>query len=192
MVNRIGVFVCHCGINIASTVDINELTKYAAGLDDVVVSNDYKYMCSDRGSKLIKDSIKKNKLNSIVVACCSPRMHEHTFRNVIEDGGVNAYNLEIANIREHCSWAHDDKKLATRKAKALVRGAVAKARLLEPLKGSTISVTPNALVIGGGISGIQASLDLANEGFKVYLVEKSPSIGGRMAQLDKTFPTLDC
>jgi heterodisulfide reductase subunit A len=119
-------------------------------------------------------------------------MHEHTFRGVVEDGGVNAFNLEIANIREHCSWVHEDKERATQKAKALVRGAVAKARLLEPLERSKISVTPKALVIGGGISGIQASLDLAEEGFKVYLVEKSPSIGGRMAQLDKTFPTLDC
>ena len=192
MSNRIGVFVCHCGINIAATVDVEELTKYAANLDNVVVSKDYKYMCSDRGAKLIKESIKKNRLNSIVVACCSPRMHEHTFRGVVEAGGVNAFNLEIANILEHCSWVHEDKKRATQKAKALVRGAVAKARLLEPLERSKISVTPKALVIGGGISGIQASLDLAEEGFKVYLVEKLPSIGGRMAQLDKTFPTLDC
>lgn len=192
MSDRIGVFVCHCGINIAATVDVEELTKYAADLDNVVVSKDYKYMCSDRGAKLIKESIKENKLNSIVVACCSPRMHEHTFRDVVEDGGVNAFNLEIANIREQCSWVHEDKERATQKAKALVRGAVAKARLLEPLERSKISVTPKALVVGGGISGIQASLDLAEEGFKVYLVEKLPSIGGRMAQLDKTFPTLDC
>lgn len=192
MSDRIGVFVCHCGINIAATVDVEELTKYAADLDNVVVSKDYKYMCSDRGAKLIKESIKENKLNSIVVACCSPRMHEHTFRDVVEDGGVNAFNLEIANIREQCSWVHEDKERATQKAKALVRGAVAKACLLEPLERSKISVTPKALVVGGGISGIQASLDLAEEGFKVYLVEKLPSIGGRMAQLDKTFPTLDC
>jgi heterodisulfide reductase subunit A2 len=192
MSDRIGVFVCHCGINIAATVDVEELTKYAADLDNVVVSKDYKYMCSDRGAKLIKESIKENKLNSIVVACCSPRMHEHTFRGVVEDGGVNAFNLEIANIREQCSWVHEDKERATQKAKALVRGAVAKACLLEPLERSKISVTPKALVVGGGISGIQASLDLAEEGFKVYLVEKLPSIGGRMAQLDKTFPTLDC
>jgi len=192
MRNRIGVFVCHCGINIASTVNVEELTKYAADLDNVVVSKDYKYMCSNSGANLIKESIEKNKLNSIVIACCSPRMHEHMFRGVVESGGVNAFNLEIANIREHCSWVHEDKKRATQKAKALVRGAVTKARLLEPLERSKISVTPKALVIGGGISGIQTSLDLAEEGFKVYLVEKSPSIGGRMAQLDKTFPTLDC
>ncbi len=192
MSNKIGVFVCHCGINIASTVDVEQLTKYAAGLDGVVVSKDYKYMCSDVGANLIKDSIKKHKLDGIVIACCSPRMHEHTFRGVVEAGGVNGFNLEIANIREQCSWVHEDKTRATEKAKVLVRGAVTKARLLEPLEPSKVSVTPTAVVIGGGIAGIQASLDLAEEGHKVYLVEKMPSIGGRMAQLDKTFPTLDC
>ena len=192
MSNKIGVFVCHCGINIASTVDIKELIKYANSLDGVVVSKEYKYMCSDVGANLIKDTIKKNKLEGVVIACCSPRMHEHTFRGVVESGGINAFNLEIANIREQCSWAHKDKNKATDKAKALVRGAVAKAKLLEPLETSKIKVTPNALVIGGGISGIQSALDLAEEGFKVYLVEKNPTIGGRMAQLDKTFPTLDC
>ena len=192
MSNKIGVFVCHCGINIASTVDVKELVNYAKTLDGVSVSKDYKYMCSDVGANLIKDSIKKNKLDGIVIACCSPRMHEHTFRGVVESGGVNAFNLEIANIREQCSWAHDDKKRATEKARALIRGAVAKAKLLEPLVTSKVKVTPQALVIGGGIAGIQAALDLAEEGHKVYLVEKSPSIGGRMAQLDKTFPTLDC
>ncbi len=192
MSNKIGVFVCHCGINIASTVDVEQLTKYAAGLDGVVVSKDYKYMCSDVGANLIKDSIKKHKLDGIVIACCSPRMHEHTFRGVVEAGGVNGFNLEIANIREQCSWVHEDKARATEKAKILVRGAVTKARLLEPLEPSKVSVTPTAVVIGGGIAGIQASLDLAEEGHKVYLVEKMPSIGGRMAQLDKTFPTLDC
>ena len=192
MANKIGVFVCHCGINIASMVDVKKLTEYAKSLDGVVVSKDYKYMCSDVGATLIKDSIKKHKLESVVIACCSPRMHEHTFRGVVETGGVNAFNLEIANIREQCSWSHDDKVRATAKAEALVRGAVAKAKLLEPLKTSKINVTQKALVIGGGIAGIQSALDLAEEGHKVYLVEKTPSIGGRMAQLDKTFPTLDC
>jgi len=192
MGNKIGVFVCHCGINIASTVDVKELVEYAKKLDGVETSKDYKYMCSDVGANLIKDSIKKNKLDGVVIACCSPRMHEHTFRGVVETGGINAFNLEIANIREQCSWAHEDKVRATEKAKALVRGAVAKARLLEPLQTSKIKVNPAALVIGGGISGIQSALDLAEEGHKVYLVEKSPTIGGRMAQLDKTFPTLDC
>ena len=192
MGNKIGVFVCHCGINIASTVDVKKLTEYAKTLEGVAVSKDYKYMCSDVGANLIKDSIKKHKLDGVVIDCCSPRMHEHTFRSVVEAGGVNRFNLEIANIREQCSWSHEDKRHATEKAEALVRGAVAKARLLEPLETSKISVTPEALVVGGGIAGIQASLDLAEEGHKVYLVEKSPSIGGRMAQLDKTFPTLDC
>ena len=167
MSNKIGVFVCHCGINIASTVNIKDLVDYAKKLDGVVVSKDYKYMCSDVGANLIKDSIKKNKLDGVVIACCSPRMHEHTFRGVVEAGGINAFNLEIANIREQCSWAHEDKNRATEKAIALVRGAVAKAKLLEPLETSKIKVTPAALVIGGGIAGIQSALDLAEEGHKV-------------------------
>ena len=192
MGRKIGVFVCHCGVNIAQTVDVEALTKYASTLDGVVVSESYKYMCSDQGAQLIKKSIKKYMLDGVVIACCSPRMHEHTFRQVVEDGGINQFNLEIANIREQCSWVHDDKEAATEKAKTLVRAAVAKTKMLESLKSSTISVTPKALVIGGGIAGIQASLDLADSGYKVSLVERSPSIGGRMAQLDKTFPTLDC
>ena len=189
---RIGVFVCHCGVNIAQNVDVEALTKYASTLNSVVAAKQYKYMCSDVGATLIKDSIKEFKLDGVVIACCSPRMHEHTFREVVSDGGVNPYRLEIVNIREQCSWAHSDREKATEKAKFLVRSGVAKARLLEPLETSTLEVTPEALVIGGGIAGIQASLDLANDGFKVYLVEREPSIGGRMAQLDKTFPTLDC
>jgi heterodisulfide reductase subunit A len=192
MANKIGVFVCHCGVNISSTVDVKELVKYAKDLDGVVVSKDYKYMCSDVGGNLIKDTIKKEKLEGVVIACCSPRMHETTFRGVVEVGGINAFNLEIANIREQCSWAHDNKEDATNKAKSLIRGAVAKAKLLEPLSSSKIPVTKSALVVGAGIAGIQAALDLAEEGNKVYLVEKQPTIGGRMAQLDKTFPTLDC
>ncbi len=192
MTNRVGVFICHCGINIASSVDIKELVIFSKKLDDVVISKDYKYMCSDLGATLIKDSIKKHKLDSIVIGCCSPRMHEHTFRGVVEDGGINRYNLEIANIREQCSWVHEDKKKATEKAKKLIKAAVAKAKFLEPLETSKIDVTSDALVIGGGIAGIQSSLDLAEQGYKVYLVEKTPTIGGRMAQLDKTFPTLDC
>jgi heterodisulfide reductase subunit A len=192
MGNKIGVFVCHCGINIASMVDVKKLVEYSKKLDGVAVSKDYKYMCSDVGANLIKDSIKKDKLDGVVIACCSPRMHEHTFRGVVEAGGVNAFNLEIANIREQCSWAHEDKERATEKAKALVRGAVSKAKLLEPLETSKIKVNSAAMVIGGGIAGIQSALDLAEQGHKVYLIEKSPSIGGRMAQLDKTFPTLDC
>ena len=192
MGNRIGVFVCHCGINIAATVDVKKVAGYAKTLDNVVVAKDYKYMCSAGGAKLITESVNEYKLDSVVIACCSPRMHEHTFRGVVESAGVNAFNLEIANIREQCSWVHDDKARATEKAKILVRGAVSKARLLEPLQTSKIKVNSNALVVGAGIAGIQSALDLAEEGHKVYLVEKNPSIGGRMAQLDKTFPTLDC
>ncbi len=192
MTHRIGVFICHCGINIAQNVDVEALTEYASHLDGVIVSKNYKYMCSDAGANVIKDAIKEHKVDRVVIASCSPRMHEHTFREVVRDGGVNPYCLEIANIREQCSWAHTNKEQATEKAKALVRSAVAKAKLMEPLHASTIPVVPEALVIGGGIAGIQASLDLANDGFKVYLVEREPTIGGRMAQLDKTFPTLDC
>lgn len=189
---RIGVFVCHCGINIAQTVDVEALSEYASHLDGVVVAKHYKYMCSDVGATLIKDTIKEFKLDGVVIASCSPRMHEHTFRRVANDGGVNPYRVEISNIREQCSWAHSNKEQATEKAKYLVRSAVSKALSLEPLKPSTLKVIPEALVIGGGIAGIQTSLDLANDGFKVHLVEREPSIGGHMAQLDKTFPTLDC
>ena len=189
---RIGVFVCHCGINIAQNVDVKAVAEYASTLNGVVVAKEYKYMCSDVGATLIKDTIKEFKLDGVVIASCSPRMHEHTFRRVANDGGVNPYRVEISNIREQCSWAHNDKEKATEKAKFLVRSAVSKALTLEPLKPSTLKVVPEALVIGGGIAGIQASLDLANDGFKVHLVEQDPSIGGHMAQLDKTFPTLDC
>lgn len=189
---RIGVFVCHCGINIAHTVDVEALTEYASHLNGVAVAKHYKYMCSDVGATLIRDTIKEYKLDRVVIASCSPRMHEHTFRRVASDGGVNPYQVEISNIREQCSWVHNDKAQATEKAKSLVRIAVAKAQFLEPLKPSKLKVIPEALVIGGGIAGIQTALDLANDGFKVHLVERDPSIGGHMAQLDKTFPTLDC
>jgi heterodisulfide reductase subunit A len=189
---RIGVFVCHCGINIAQNVDVEALTEYASHLEGVVVAKHYKYMCSDVGATLIKEMGKEYKLDAIVVASCSPRMHEQTFRRVASDGGVNPYRVEISNIREQCSWAHTDKAQATEKAKSLVRSAVAKARLLEALTPSMLKVIPKALVIGGGIAGIQTALDLANDGFQVHLVERDPSIGGHMAQLDKTFPTLDC
>ena len=190
--NRVGVFVCHCGVNIASKVDIEELVRYSAGLDSVVVAKDYKYMCSDQGAQLIQGSIKENGLEAVVIASCSPRMHEHTFQGVADAGGVNPYKVEIANIREHVSWVTEDMAEATAKAKRLVASAVAKARLHEPLERSKTPVTHSALVIGGGIAGIQSALDIADAGFKVYLVEKEPSLGGRMSQLDKTFPTLDC
>lgn len=189
---RVGVFVCHCGINIGHTVDVKKVSEYASHLDGVVVAKEYKYMCSDVGATLIKDTIKDHKLDAIVIAACSPRMHEHTFQRVAKDGGVNQYQVEIANIREQCSWVHGEKEQATEKAKFIIRSAVAKALELEPLTASSIKVIPQALVIGGGIAGIQAALDLGNDGFKVILVEREPSIGGHMAQLDKTFPTLDC
>jgi len=189
---RIGVYVCHCGINISSVVDVNAVIEYASKLPGVVVARDYSYMCSDPGQAMVKDDIEKEKLNRVIVASCSPRMHEPTFRKTLNEAGLNPYFLEMANIREQCSWVHEDKQEATEKAKKLVEAAVAKALLLEALEEKEVDVTPASLIIGAGIAGIQAALDIADAGFKVYLVEKSPSVGGHMAQLDKTFPTLDC
>ncbi len=190
---KIGVFICHCGTNIGGVVDVDELVEFSSQLDDVVLATDYKYMCSDPGARVIKDAIDEHELTRVVVTSCSPRMHEPTFQSVIEDAGLNRFCLEMANIREHCSWVHkDEKEEATQKAKDLVAMAVRKAKTLEPLKSFQKEVVHDALVIGAGIAGIQASLDLAEAGKKVYLVEREPSIGGRMAQLDKTFPTLDC
>jgi heterodisulfide reductase subunit A len=190
---RIGVFVCDCGMNIAGFVDCEAVHQYAEGLDGVVVSTRNKYTCSDPGQEEIKKHIREHALNRIVVASCSPRLHEPTFRTCLAEAGLNPYLLEMANIREHCSWVHStDREAATEKAKELVRMAVARARWLQPQEESEIPVTDAALVIGGGIAGIQASLDLANTGHMVYLVEKQPTIGGMMAQLDKTFPTMDC
>jgi len=189
---KIGVYICHCGTNIAATVDVEEVAKFAGTLPDVAVSRAYVYMCSDPGQELIKKDILDAKLDRVVVASCSPRMHEITFRRACEEAGLNAYCMEMANIREQCSWVHSDKEQATKKAKELVASAVAKASLLQPLEPMRVGVTPSALVIGGGIAGIQSALDIADAGFPVYLVEKEPSVGGHMAQLDKTFPTLDC
>ena len=193
MERRTGVYICHCGLNIAGTIDVAEVAKYAGTLDSVVISRDYRYMCSDSGQKLIKKDIKELELNRVVVAACSPRMHELTFRNVCQDAGLNPYLYEQANIREHCSWPHaDDPEMATNKARDLVRGAVSRVYYQEPLEVKEAPVNPNVLVVGGGIAGIQAALDIANGEYKVYLVEREPSIGGRMIQLDRTFPTLDC
>ncbi len=189
---KIGVYVCQCGINIAATVDVEKVAEQIGTHPDVAVSRFYKYMCSDPGQELIRKDIKEMKLDRVVVASCSPRMHEPTFRNVLEEAGLNPYCFEMVNIREHCSWVHEDKEKATAKAMELVTGAVARAAFLEPLEKKEVSVIPKALVIGGGIAGIQAALEIAEKGFKTYLVERNPSIGGRMAQLDKTFPTLDC
>ncbi|MFO7890907.1 MAG: CoB--CoM heterodisulfide reductase iron-sulfur subunit A family protein [bacterium] len=189
---KIGVYVCHCGINIASTVDVERVVNAAGKYHSVAVARDYPYMCSDPGQELIKKDIKEYKLDRVVIAACSPQMHESTFRKTCESAGVNAYCLEIANIREQCSWVHDSKEEATAKAIDLVLSSLSRAQLLQPLEVQEVPVTRSALVIGGGIAGIQAALDIADTGFKVYLVEKTPSIGGHMAQLDKTFPTLDC
>jgi len=190
---RIGVFICHCGLNIAGVIDIKELVEYAKTLPDVVYVKDNRYTCADPGQEEIRKAIKEHKLNRVVVAACSPRMHEVTFRRTVSEAGLNPYLFEMANIREFSSWCHPSTpKEATEKAKDLIRMAVAKARLLMPLQTIEVPVTNKALVIGGGIAGMNAALDLAEMGFKVYLLEKSESIGGHMAQLDKTFPTLDC
>jgi heterodisulfide reductase subunit A len=190
---RIGVYVCHCGLNIAGSVNCEEVAKFAATLPHVVVAKDNRYTCSDQGQEIIKKDIKEFKLNRVVVASCSPRLHEPTFRRACEEAGLNKYLFEMANIREHCSWVHlYEKEKATEKAKDLVKMAVAKAALLKPATEAVVPIIQKALVIGGGVAGIQAALDLADTGYEVYLVEKEPSIGGRMAQLDKTFPTMDC
>jgi heterodisulfide reductase subunit A len=190
---RIGVYVCHCGLNIAGVVDVEKVAEYAKTLPDVVVSKHYTYMCSEPGQRMIQEDVRNKKLDRIVIATCTPRMHEETFRRAVAEAGLNPYLMEIVNLREQVSWAHThEPEKATEKAKALVRMGVARSRLLEPLEKRRVTVEKSVLVVGGGIAGIQASLDLANAGFPVYLVEKAPSIGGRMAQLDKTFPTLDC
>ena len=191
MKSRVGVYVCHCGINIAATVDVETVAAFAKTLPNVVVAKDYTYMCSDPGQDLIKTDIKEHGLTHVVVASCSPTMHEPTFRRAVSEAGVNPYCYEMANIREQCSWVHKDRVRATEKAKHIVASAVAKAALLQPLEEREADVTPAALVIGGGIAGIAASLDIADAGFKVYLVEKEPTIGGRMAQLNRTYPTLE-
>jgi heterodisulfide reductase subunit A len=189
---RIGVYICHCGLNIAGTVNVEEVAKYAATLPNVAIARHYSYMCSDPGQGLIKNDIKELRLNRVVVASCSPRMHELTFRKAVENGGLNPYLYEHANIREHCSWVHDDSKLATSKAKDLIRAAVKRVYHHEPLVIREAPLNPNVLIVGGGIAGMQAALDIANGQNKVYMVEKEPSIGGHMIQLDRTFPTLDC
>ena len=190
---RIGVYVCHCGVNIGGVVDCPDVAEYAKTLPNVVYATDYKYMCSDPGQAMIQEDIKEKNLNRIVVAACSPRLHEPTFRRCVEEAGLNKFLFEFANLREQDSWVHMDlPEEATAKAKDLTRMAVAKARLLEPLEATKVAVDNKALVIGGGVAGIQTSLDLADMGFKTYVVERNPTIGGRMGQLDKTFPTLDC
>jgi len=189
---KIGVYVCHCGINIASTIDVEEVAKHAEELPGVVTAKTYAYMCSDPGQIMVREDIENLGLTRVVVSACSPRMHEPTFRKTLREAGLNPYYLEMANIREHCSWVHPDSEAATKKAKKLIEASIAKSRLLEPLEEKEVEAEPSTLIVGGGVAGIQAALDIADAGYQVYLVEKTPSVGGRMAQLDKTFPTLDC
>jgi heterodisulfide reductase subunit A len=189
---RIGVYICHCGSNIAGTVDCEAVTRFAQGLNSVVIARDYKFMCSEPGQNLIKDDIRDFGLNRVVVASCSPTMHEPTFRRACQEAGLNPYLFEMANIRDQCSWVTEDKQQATEKARALVSAAVSRVYYHQPLESREVPVNPEVMVVGGGIAGIQAALKIADSEHRVYLVERSPSIGGHMAQLDKTFPTLDC
>lgn len=190
---RIGVYVCHCGLNIAQTVDCDGVATDAAGLQDVAVAKGIGYACSEPGQREIREDIEKHGLNRIVVGSCSPRLHEPTFRQLLIGAGLNPYLLEMANLREQCSWVHmKDPAAATAKAHDLIKMAVARARRLQPLGEPKLPMTQRALVIGGGVAGIQAALDMADNGYEVVMVEKQPSIGGVMAQLDKTFPTMDC
>jgi heterodisulfide reductase subunit A len=193
MTERVGVYVCHCGSNIAGMVDVAEVARWAGeNLEGVVVSRDYKFMCSSLGQELIEEDIKKEGLTRVVVAACSPHLHEKTFRRTVATAGMNPYLMQMASLREHVSWVSTDKATATEKAKAMIAGAVRRVQLHEELTPTEVPVNNTTLVVGGGIAGIQASLELADAGYPVYLVEREPSIGGHMAQFDKTFPTLDC
>ena len=189
---RIGVYICHCGTNIAGTVDVEEVADFASSLDGVTIARHYAYMCSDPGQDLIKEDIAEQGLGRVVVASCSPLMHEHTFRRACQEAGLNPFFFQMANIREQCSWVTEDPTQATLKAKRIVAAAVRRVLYHEPLQIREVPVNPTALVVGAGIAGIEAALRLADSGRKVYLVEREPSIGGHMAQLFKTFPTLDC
>jgi len=191
-VPRVGVYVCDCGTNIAATVDVTAVVEFASGLPGVVVAREYRYVCSEPGQQLIREDIREQKLERVVVASCSPRMHEPTFQRAVAKEGLNQFYFAMVNIREHVSWVIKSKDLATAKAKRLIRAAVSRALLQEELFSRTEPVTSAALVVGGGIAGIQSALTIADAGYKVYLVERQPSIGGHMAQLNKTFPTLDC
>ena len=192
MSEKVGVYVCHCGTNIAKTVDVEEVGHWAGEQANVEIARDYKFMCSSLGQDLIEEDIKEKGLTRVVVASCSPHMHEKTFRTACERAGLNPFLFEMANIREHDSWTTDDKEAATQKAKALTKAAVDRVVHHEPLEPLSVEINPNTLIVGGGIAGISAALEMADAGHHVYLVEREPSIGGHMAQLDKTFPTLDC
>ena len=189
---KVGVYICECGVNIAATVNVSELVRFTQGLPNVVVARQYKYTCSEPGQNMIKEDIHNLGINRVVVASCTPRMHEITFQNVLAEAGLNPYYFQMANIREHVSWVVKDPVQGTAKAKRLVNAAVRRVALQEELFARKEPVTPALLIVGGGIAGIQAALTAADAGYQVYLVEREPSIGGVMAQLDKTFPTLDC
>lgn len=189
---KIGVYICDCGINIAATVNVPEVVAFAKRLPNVTVARQYKYMCSEPGQNMIKDDVQELGLNRVVVASCTPRMHETTFQNAVAEAGLNPYYFAMANIREHASWVVRDTAQATAKAKRLVSSAVYRVAYQDALEPRKEPVTKAALIVGGGIAGIQAALTIADAGYPVYLVEREPSIGGHMAELDKTFPTLDC
>jgi heterodisulfide reductase subunit A2 len=189
---RIGVYICDCGVNIAATVNVPEVVTFARRLPNVVVARENKYMCSEPGQKMIQEDIRQLNLNRVVVASCTPRMHEPTFQNACAGAGLNPYYFSMANIREHCSWVVRDNAQATMKAKRLVHAAGARVEYQRALEPHREPVKQAALIVGGGIAGIQAALTIADAGYPVYLVEREPAIGGHMAQLDKTFPTLDC
>jgi len=189
---KIGVYVCHCGHNILGMVDVPAVVKEAAGLPGVAAAKEFQFMCSDPGQDLIRRDIRELGLNRVVVASCSPLMHERTFRRTCAEAGLNPYLFAMANIREHVSWVSEDRKKATEKAQQLIRGEVRRVALQEPLTPTVVEVKPVAMVVGAGIAGIQAALDIADSGKKVYLVEREASVGGHMSVFDKTFPTLDC
>jgi heterodisulfide reductase subunit A len=190
--SRVGVYICHCGTNIAGPVNVEEVTDFASSLAGVAVAKHYAYMCSDPGQGLIQEDIREKGLGRVVVASCSPLMHEHTFRRACAEAGLNPFYFQMANIREQCSWVTEDPVQATQKAKGIVAAAVRRVAYHEPLEVKQVPVNPAAVVVGAGIAGIEAALRIADSGRKVYLVEREPSIGGHMAQLFKTFPTLDC
>ncbi|MBN2556926.1 MAG: CoB--CoM heterodisulfide reductase iron-sulfur subunit A family protein [Anaerolineales bacterium] len=193
MSERIGVYICHCGSNISDTVDVEEVARWAReNVDDVVIARDYKFMCSSLGQELIEEDIRKEGLTRVVVGACSPHLHEKTFRRACANAGLNPYYFQMASLREQIAWVTKDRERATKKAKSLISAAAGRVSLHAQLEPFTVPVNPSTLVVGGGIAGIQASLELANAGYHVYLVEREPSIGGHMSQFDKTFPTLDC
>ena len=189
---KIGFYICHCGINIAYRVRVEEVADFARKLQNVVVSRDYKFMCSDPGQEMIESDIKEYGLNRVVVASCSPRLHEKTFQSACKRAGLNPYMFQMASVREQVSWVTEDEDEATKKAKTLAAAAINRVKYHHSLETREVSVHPDIMVVGGGIAGMQAALDIGNSGHTVYLVEKDPTIGGHMLQFDKTFPTLDC